>query len=79
MAFDLTATSLVSLLFPPFFGPLLDHHFAERRPDHAHVYLGPVVADHVHPYEVSTQYHHHPESPTAGGADTAHPPTVLCT
>ena len=68
MARDLMAASLAGLLLLPFFGPMLDHHFAERRPDHAHVYLGPVAADHVHPYEVSTHYHYHPESPAAGGA-----------
>ena len=68
MAFDLAAASLAGLLLLPFFGPMLDHHFAERRPDHAHVYLGPVAANHVHPYEVSAHYHHHPEGPAAGGA-----------
>ena len=68
MAFDLTAASLVGLLLLPFFGPLLDHHFPERRPGHSHVYLGPADPDHIHPYEASRHDHHHPESPTSGGA-----------
>ena len=66
MAFDLMAASLVGLLLLPFFGPMLDHHFAERRPDHAHVYLGAVVHDHVHPYEVTTHLHRHTDGHASG-------------
>ena len=34
-------------------GPALDHHFAERHPDHSHMYLGTVGPDHSHPFEHS--------------------------
>ena len=40
MALQAMAAALIALLFLPAFGPRLDHHFAECRPDHAHVYLG---------------------------------------
>ena len=40
------------------FGPVLDHHYAERQPDHRHIYLEDVVSDHIHPYEVPhTNFH----------------------
>ena len=40
------------------FGPVLDHHYAERQPDHRHIYIGDVVSDHIHPYEVPhTSFH----------------------
>ena len=68
MALDLTVASLVGLLLVPFFGPMLDHHFAERRPDHAHIYLGAVVHDHVHPYEVSMHDHFHTDGHESGGS-----------
>lgn len=74
MAFDLAAAALVGLLLLPFFGPLVDHHFAERRPDHAHIYLEAVAHDHVHPYEVSMHHHHHKDDPAVGGG-LQEPPT----
>lgn len=42
---------LYCLLFP-FCGLVLDHHFAERQPEHMHLYLGKVTPNHAHPYEV---------------------------
>jgi hypothetical protein len=50
---------LVSLyiFFLPTFGPLLDHHFVEKAPNHAHVYLGHSGPDHTHPFE--TRHGHH--------------------
>lgn len=53
----LTAVALVALALP-LFGPVLDHHFAERQPHHVHVYLGGPVPDHLHPYETSGHLHH---------------------
>ena len=32
-------------------GPMLDHHFAERHPEHHHVYLGAATPDHSHSFE----------------------------
>ena len=52
----LTGVALVALALP-LFGPVLDHHFAERQPHHVHVYLGGPVPDHVHPYETSGRRH----------------------
>ena len=43
------------------YAPLLDHHFAERLPGHAHVYPKGSLIDHEHSYE---QPHSHP--PSAG-------------
>ena len=59
MAFQTLAISLVFLLFLPFIGPQLDHHFAERRPDHVHVYLGDVLPGHTHAFE-GRHVHYHP-------------------
>ena len=46
-------------VFTQLYGPLLDHHFVERQPDHTHIYLGQAVTDHTHTYEVP---HSHDES-----------------
>ena len=54
----LTATAPAAL-FLPLFGPMLDHHFAERQPGHGHVYFGSAIPDHSHPYEVSRFSRHH--------------------
>jgi hypothetical protein len=48
----------------PIYGPAVDHHFAERIPGHAHVYLGEVLPDHTHPYEAE---HDHAHTDTAKG------------
>ncbi len=40
-------------LFLPLLGPLADHHFAERRPSHGHIYSGDMPAQHLHPYETT--------------------------
>jgi len=50
-------------LASPSAGPLLDHHFAERQPDHGHIYLGERLVDHVHPYGL---VHTHPTEPAHG-------------
>ena len=49
----------VGALFLPAFGPLLDHHFAERQPGHTHVFLGPHSPTHLHFFEV-IRGHSHP-------------------
>jgi hypothetical protein len=62
---------LVSLyiLFLPAFGPLMDHHFAEKVPNHAHVYLGQSGPEHVHPFETRHGHLHlaSPQSATSAG------------
>lgn len=56
-----TVTAIGALLLPAL-GPLLDHHFVERQPVHAHVFLGAAPHDHVHSYEYGA--HHHPDHGT---------------
>ncbi len=57
----LLALSLTSL------GPVLDHHFAERQPSHAHIYLGAQLPDHQHPFQMAHAHHGAEEaSPLAG-------------
>ena len=46
---------VISLLLLSF-GPMLDHHFAERHPGHQHIYLGSASADHSHTFE---RFHGH--------------------
>ena len=46
----LLALAIFSLLIP-LFGTTLDHHYAERLRNHAHIYFETPVVDHVHPYE----------------------------
>lgn len=55
------------LLFLSAFGPLLDHHFAERIPYHEHVYLGGSGPGHSHPVE-APHGHVHLSRPFALGA-----------
>lgn len=54
------------LLFLSAFGPLLDHHFAERIPYHAHVYWGGSGPGHSHPFE-APHGHVHLNQPFALG------------
>ena len=57
----------MAAVFPPTLGPLLDHYYAERLPNHTHLYLGPGDPGHVHPFEVQGHSHYHPfDAPTDG-------------
>ena len=56
---------IASALFLPFIGPMLDHHFPERQYGHVHVYLGPAVSDHGHPYE-KPHFHSQPHDEAGG-------------
>lgn len=47
----------------PFWGPVLDHHFAERH--HVHILPGHLEMDHAHPYQMP--HRHHDSYPPAGG------------
>ena len=69
MAAQVAAISLVFLLFLPFIGPQLDHHFAERRPDHVHVYLGDVLPDHTHSFEGRHVHYHLPSGQSMNSGD----------
>ena len=64
----------VTLLFLSFFGPLFDHHYAERSPLHDHVYLGDSEPEHVHPFE--TLHTHDAVSNEAAPHDHAGNPDV---
>ena len=58
-------------LASPTVGPLLDHHFAERQPDHVHIYSGERVVDHVHPYGLGHSHHSDlPNHPSTGSGHT---------
>jgi hypothetical protein len=55
-------------LFLPFYGPIVDHHFAESEPNHEHIYLRGVSPKHIHPYEVPHTHpktHPHADSPAS--------------
>ena len=63
----LFTTAAMAAVFLPTLGPLLDHHYAERLPNHTHLYFGPGGPNHVHPFEVQGHFHYHPfEGPTDG-------------
>lgn len=55
-------------LFSPALGPVMDHHFPERHHNHAHIYLRPPDADHIHPYQ-----NHHSHRRTEWGKYTDGP------
>jgi hypothetical protein len=60
LLYQLFIVAALSALFMPFFGPMLDHHFAERQPSHQHVFFGSASAEHVHFYEAAhTHFHAH--------------------
>ncbi len=69
MAAQSVAVLSIFLLLLPALGPQLDHHFAERRPDHSHVYLGAPSPEHSHPFEEGGHHahHQHPQQPQPGG------------
>ena len=56
----------VSGLLLLLFGPVVDHHFAERQLPHRHIYLNQIALDHVHPFELSHTHLHE-----AGDPDTS--------
>lgn len=60
----LLAVLVLLLLLFPGLGPVLDHHFAERQPDHAHIYFGPILFRHIHPFE-EPHGHIHGQKPEA--------------
>ena len=61
-------TAVVALL-APLAGPALDHHFAERQPDHLH--FG-VPGKHSHAFESPYHLHRHsPSTPTDGSLPVA--------
>ena len=51
-------------LFLPFFGPMLDHHLAERYPYHTHLYLAGQTPEHVHFYETEAHLRLQSHQPT---------------
>ena len=61
LALLLTCILAVFILLLPSLGPSLDHHFAERRHDHSHLYLSTIDRAHSHPYESFHAEHQSPE------------------
>ena len=63
----LFTTAATAAVFLPTLGPLLDHHYAERLPNHTHLYFGPSGPNHVHPFEVQGHFHYNSfDVPTYG-------------
>ena len=46
-----TAVLALWALVSPAFGPVMDHHFAERYHNHSHIYIGLPDVDHIHTYQ----------------------------
>ncbi len=59
------ALTAVVALIAPLAGPVLDHHFAERQPDHLH--FG-APGEHNHTFESSYHLHNHASSTPAAGS-----------
>ncbi len=59
---------LVALAMPSF-GPVVDHHFAERQFHHGHLLIDGLSAEHDHP--LGNRHHQHPSGAGSGrsGAD----------
>ena len=68
-AVQATVGILALALMAPFFGPIVDHHFAERFPHHGHIYVSSAEPDHVHAYSVP--HHHHDDGHSHVHADAA--------
>ncbi len=60
-------TAATAAVFLPTLGPLLDHHYAERLPNHTHLYFGTGGPDHVHPFEVQDHYHYYQDDGPSNG------------
>ena len=63
----LFTTAATAAIFLPTLGPLLDHHYAERLPNHAHLYFGSGGPDHVHPFEVQDHFHYYEDETSPDG------------
>lgn len=57
----------VAAVILAFLGPAMDHHYAERQHNHAHLYLTSVSASHGHPgFHPFEQFHPHNDSSRFG-------------
>lgn len=73
------ALAAVAALLAPLLGAALDHHFAERQPDHRHIGLAHSHAHyfharayapaHGHSHAYESAYHPHPVGADGGGED----------
>jgi len=78
---SLVAVLMVAGLLTPVIGPAVDHHYADRSPAHAHVYVGEETNTHDH----SLADHDHAAGETTGdglsvvstSASSAHGPLTL--
>lgn len=59
------ALTVVAALLAPLAGPMFDHHFAERQPDHLH--FG-APDEHIHAFESGYHIHRHPIPAPADGS-----------
>ena len=63
----LFTTAATAAVFLPTLGPLLDHHYAERLPNHTHLYFGQADYDHVHPFEMQDHFHYYEDEASPDG------------
>ncbi len=68
LGYRLFLVATVYALFLPFFGPMLDHHFAERQYHHQHIYFGSAGVEHVHFYELAHSHTHYALATPPGNA-----------
>ena len=59
LALSIVPLLMVLGLLAPFFGPALDHHFADRSAAHAHIFTGDATNDHNHSLVVTNSEHDH--------------------
>jgi hypothetical protein len=57
-SYQLLMVAALSVLFMPFLGPIVDHHFAERQYNHGHIFLRSVDVEHIHFYEADHAHDH---------------------
>ena len=82
-AVQATAGMLALALMAPFFGPVLDHHFAEGFPHHGHIYVASADPGHVHAYAVPHHHHDdghrhvHADAAAAGGSEAPMPAVLF--
>jgi hypothetical protein len=63
LCYRLIVVAALYALILPFFGPMLDHHFAERQYNHQHLYFGTKDTDHVHFYDLPYPHSHTHNTP----------------
>jgi hypothetical protein len=80
LCYRLIVVAALYALILPFFGPMLDHHFAERQYNHQHIYFGSASAKHTHFYDLGhlhSHTHNTPIIPPGNGSESNEPPNEV--